>query len=184
MSAVHPGEYEQVGAAYHSRGHDLDTAIGELHRAWRSGHGATRGDTSSSDPTARYLQLPAPRPVPGLGGWLLRGRPPPGRPSGRRLDAAVPRRRPVRRRRRAPRQGGRRRRAGLRSRSPRPWCLFVSIDDDRDRGAAKRHAVDGLPLRNPAQGLRTPTGHRHGRRGGGPGRRVPAGSVRNTWPST
>ncbi|HEY5108331.1 MAG TPA: LLM class flavin-dependent oxidoreductase [Acidimicrobiales bacterium] len=60
----HPGEYEQVGAAYHSRGHDLDTAIGELHRAWRSAHGASLGDTSSSDPTERYLQLPTPPPVP------------------------------------------------------------------------------------------------------------------------
>lgn len=60
----HPGEYEQVGAAYHSRGRDLDTAIGELHRSWRSGHGATRGDTSAVDPTERYLQLPAPPPVP------------------------------------------------------------------------------------------------------------------------
>ena len=60
----HPGEYEQVGAAYHSRGHDLDTAIDELHRSWRSGRGATRGDPSSSDPTERYLQLPAPQPVP------------------------------------------------------------------------------------------------------------------------
>ncbi len=73
----HPGEYEQVGAAYHSRGHDLDTAIGELHRAWRSGHGATRGDTGSADP----------RPVPAaagpgsrarVGGRLVRGGPPPG----------------------------------------------------------------------------------------------------------
>jgi alkanesulfonate monooxygenase SsuD/methylene tetrahydromethanopterin reductase-like flavin-dependent oxidoreductase (luciferase family) len=60
----HPGEYEQVGAAYHRRGHDLDTAIGELHRAWGSGHGAYRGDTSSSDATERYRQLPSPSPVP------------------------------------------------------------------------------------------------------------------------
>ena len=50
--------------AYHSRGHDLDTAIGELHRAWRSGHGAVRGDIGSSDPTERYRQLPTPPPVP------------------------------------------------------------------------------------------------------------------------
>ena len=60
----HPGEYEQVGAAYHSRGHDLDTGIGELHRAWRSGDGKSLGDTSSTDPTERYRQLPAPSPVP------------------------------------------------------------------------------------------------------------------------
>jgi alkanesulfonate monooxygenase SsuD/methylene tetrahydromethanopterin reductase-like flavin-dependent oxidoreductase (luciferase family) len=60
----HPGEYEQVGASYHSRGHDLDMAIGELHRAWRSANGASQGDTSSADPTERYLQLPTPAPVP------------------------------------------------------------------------------------------------------------------------
>jgi len=60
----HPGEYEQVGAAYHRRGHDLDTGIGELHRAWRSGTGVDHGDTSSTDATARYRQLPSPAPVP------------------------------------------------------------------------------------------------------------------------
>ncbi len=60
----HPGEYEQVGAAYHRRGHDLDTAIGELHRAWGSGRGAVRGDTASTDATERYRQLPAAAPVP------------------------------------------------------------------------------------------------------------------------
>jgi alkanesulfonate monooxygenase SsuD/methylene tetrahydromethanopterin reductase-like flavin-dependent oxidoreductase (luciferase family) len=60
----HPGEYEQVGAAYHRRGHDLDTAIGELHRAWGSGRGVERGDTASADATERYRQLPAPAPVP------------------------------------------------------------------------------------------------------------------------
>jgi alkanesulfonate monooxygenase SsuD/methylene tetrahydromethanopterin reductase-like flavin-dependent oxidoreductase (luciferase family) len=60
----HPGEYEQVGAAYHRRGHDLDTAIGELRRAWGSGKGVTLGDTSSTVATERYRQLPAPVPVP------------------------------------------------------------------------------------------------------------------------
>ena len=60
----HMGEYEQADAAYHSRGHDLDTAIGELHRAWRSANGASLGNTSSPDPTERYLQLPTPSPVP------------------------------------------------------------------------------------------------------------------------
>jgi len=60
----HPGEYEQVGAAYHRRGHDLDTGIGELHRAWGSGAGVDRGDTGSTRATERYRQLPAPSPVP------------------------------------------------------------------------------------------------------------------------
>ena len=62
----HPGEYEQVGAAYQRRGHDLDTGIGELRRAWATGAGVTRGDTTTTSvPTAlRYRQLPAPPPVP------------------------------------------------------------------------------------------------------------------------
>ena len=60
----HPGEYEQVGAAYDRRGHDLDTAIGELHRAWDSGRDAHCGDTTSADATKRYRQLPAPSRVP------------------------------------------------------------------------------------------------------------------------
>ena len=60
----HPGEYEQVGAAYHRRGHDLDTGIGELRRAWASGRDVDRGDVSSTSATARYRQLPAPSPVP------------------------------------------------------------------------------------------------------------------------
>jgi alkanesulfonate monooxygenase SsuD/methylene tetrahydromethanopterin reductase-like flavin-dependent oxidoreductase (luciferase family) len=60
----HPGEYEQVGAAYHRRGHDLDTGIGELHRAWASGAGVAVGDVGSTDATERYRQLPAPGRVP------------------------------------------------------------------------------------------------------------------------
>jgi alkanesulfonate monooxygenase SsuD/methylene tetrahydromethanopterin reductase-like flavin-dependent oxidoreductase (luciferase family) len=60
----HPGEYEQVGAAYHRRGHDLDTGIGELHRAWGSGGGVAAGDITSTDATERYRQLPTPRRVP------------------------------------------------------------------------------------------------------------------------
>ncbi len=60
----HEGEYVQVGADYHHRGHDLDEAIDDLHRAWASGQGADRGDTTSSDPAARYRQLPAAAPPP------------------------------------------------------------------------------------------------------------------------
>lgn len=33
---AHSGEYEQVGAAYHMRGHELDAGIGELRRAWHT----------------------------------------------------------------------------------------------------------------------------------------------------
>lgn len=146
----HPGEYEQVGAGYHSRGHDLDTAIGELHRAWRSGDGAARGDTSSTDPTVRYRQLPAPAPVPVwvggsseaalrraahlADGWmpLFLGVDEYGDAverlgkevdvSGRAPDAVIP-----------------------------AMVLFVSIDDDRDRGTATGTAwmgsLYGLPPR-------------------------------------
>jgi alkanesulfonate monooxygenase SsuD/methylene tetrahydromethanopterin reductase-like flavin-dependent oxidoreductase (luciferase family) len=60
----HPGEYEQVGAAYHRRGHDLDTGIGELHRAWGSGAGVAHGDASSTDAVERYRQLPASPRIP------------------------------------------------------------------------------------------------------------------------
>ncbi len=60
----HEGEYDQVGADYHTRGRDLDGAIGELRRAWESAQGATAGDTTSSLPAERYLQLPTPPPIP------------------------------------------------------------------------------------------------------------------------
>jgi len=47
----HPGEYEAAGVAYRDRGRRLDAAIGELRQAWNPGPG-------------RYVQLPAPAPVP------------------------------------------------------------------------------------------------------------------------
>ena len=78
----HPGEYEQVGAAYHRRGHDLDTAIGELHRSWRSGHGATHGDTGSIGPD-RALPASCRRPPPCRSGSAARPRRPcAGPPTG------------------------------------------------------------------------------------------------------
>ncbi len=59
----HPGEYEQVGADYHTRGRQLDGAIAELRRSWRCGEGAARGDTAT-DGRSRYRQLPVPPTVP------------------------------------------------------------------------------------------------------------------------
>ena len=59
----HPGEYEQAGADYQRRGRQLDDGIEALHRSWQSGDGATAGDVAG-DSAARYLQLPAPPPVP------------------------------------------------------------------------------------------------------------------------
>jgi alkanesulfonate monooxygenase SsuD/methylene tetrahydromethanopterin reductase-like flavin-dependent oxidoreductase (luciferase family) len=59
----HPGEYEQVGIDYHSRGRQLDAGITELRRAWSSGVGVSRGDTDSDGPL-RYRQLPEPPAIP------------------------------------------------------------------------------------------------------------------------
>ena len=133
----HPGEYEQVGAAYHRRGHDLDTAIGELHRAWGSGDGVTSGDTAL-DRRHRALPPAAGTRRPSRCGWAARPRRPcAGPPPGRRLDAALPRGRRVRRRRRAAGQGGRRRRSAGRVPSPRPWCCSSRSTTTATRGVAK-----------------------------------------------
>jgi alkanesulfonate monooxygenase SsuD/methylene tetrahydromethanopterin reductase-like flavin-dependent oxidoreductase (luciferase family) len=59
----HPGEYEEAGVDYRSRGRLLDAGIAELRRSWASGEGVTRGDTEAGGP-ARYRQLPEPPPVP------------------------------------------------------------------------------------------------------------------------
>ncbi len=59
----HPGEYEQAGLDYRTRGHQLDAGIGELRRSWASGHGVTVGDTSGRA-TDRYRQLPSPPAIP------------------------------------------------------------------------------------------------------------------------
>ncbi len=59
----HPGEYEQAGIDYHTRGSQLDAGIGELRRSWTSGHGATAGDISAKG-SERYRQLPEPPAIP------------------------------------------------------------------------------------------------------------------------
>jgi len=59
----HPGEYEQSGIDYHTRGRLLDAGILELRRSWATGAGVTRGDTEDGG-AARYRQLPAPPAVP------------------------------------------------------------------------------------------------------------------------
>jgi alkanesulfonate monooxygenase SsuD/methylene tetrahydromethanopterin reductase-like flavin-dependent oxidoreductase (luciferase family) len=131
----HPGEYEQVGAAYHSRGHDLDTAIGELHRSWRSGHGVDRGAIGSSHPTERYLQLPAPDPVPV---WVGGSSEAALRRAATRADGWMPLFLDV------DQYGDAVERlakevdaAGRPPGSVTPaMVLFVSLDDDRDRGVA------------------------------------------------
>lgn len=129
----HPGEYEQVGAGYHSRGHDLDTAIGELHRSWRSGRGAVRGDTSSSDPTERYLQLPAPAPVPV---WVGGSSEAALRRAAHRADGWMPLFLSVDQYGDAVERLGKQ--VDVSGRAPDAvtpaMVLFVSIDEDRDRG--------------------------------------------------
>ncbi|MGH9096775.1 MAG: LLM class flavin-dependent oxidoreductase [Acidimicrobiales bacterium] len=60
---VHAGEYEVAGVDYHTRGHQLDAGIAELRRSWQSGDGVALGDITAGGP-ARYRQLPAPAAVP------------------------------------------------------------------------------------------------------------------------
>ena len=60
---VHAGEYEEAGIDYHSRGRQLDAGIAELRRSWQSGDGVALGDIDAGGP-ARYRQLPAPAAVP------------------------------------------------------------------------------------------------------------------------
>jgi alkanesulfonate monooxygenase SsuD/methylene tetrahydromethanopterin reductase-like flavin-dependent oxidoreductase (luciferase family) len=59
----HAGEYEQAGVSYGDRGRQLDAGIAELRRSWASGEGVTVGDIAAGG-AERYRQLPAPSPVP------------------------------------------------------------------------------------------------------------------------
>ncbi len=60
----HPGEYEQVGAGYHRRGHDLDTGIGELHRAWGSAPGPSGATPRRPTPPSATASCPRPPRCP------------------------------------------------------------------------------------------------------------------------
>jgi len=137
----HPGEYEQVGAAYHRRGHDLDTGIGELHRAWGSGTGVDRGDTSSTDATERYRQLPSPSRVPV---WVGGSSEAALRRAARLADGWMPLFLSV------DQYGDAVERLRKEADAVTPaMVLFVSVDDDRDRGTARGTAwmgsLYGLP---------------------------------------
>jgi alkanesulfonate monooxygenase SsuD/methylene tetrahydromethanopterin reductase-like flavin-dependent oxidoreductase (luciferase family) len=59
----HAGEYEQAGVAYAERGRQLDAGIAQLRRSWESGEGVTTGDIEAAG-AERYRQLPAPDPIP------------------------------------------------------------------------------------------------------------------------
>ena len=59
----HAGEYEQVGITYRDRGRQLDAGIAELRRAWASGDGVEVGDVGAGG-AERYRQLPAPQSIP------------------------------------------------------------------------------------------------------------------------
>jgi alkanesulfonate monooxygenase SsuD/methylene tetrahydromethanopterin reductase-like flavin-dependent oxidoreductase (luciferase family) len=60
---VHAGEYQEAGVDYHTRGRQLDAGIAELRRSWQSGDGVALGDITADGPS-RYRQLPAPVAVP------------------------------------------------------------------------------------------------------------------------
>ena len=144
----HPGEYEQVGAAYHRRGHDLDTGIGELHRAWGSGRGADRGDTTSADATERYRQLPSAAPVPV---WVGGSSEAALRRAAHLADGWMPLFLSVDEYAEAVERLGKEADAvGRPAGAVTPaMVVFVSLDEDRDRGAAKGTAwmgsLYGLP---------------------------------------
>ncbi len=106
------------------------------------------GSGASSNPLA-YRQLPGTPAGPGLGRWIVGGRPPAGGAVGRRVDA------PLRRRRRVP---GRPRTASTKEveRAGRPagavtpaMVLFVSVDPDpevaRRRGTQWMSSLYRLP---------------------------------------
>ena len=59
----HAGEFEQAGVDYQTRGRQLDAGIAELRRSWHSGEGVATGDIGAGG-ASRYRQLPAPPVVP------------------------------------------------------------------------------------------------------------------------
>jgi alkanesulfonate monooxygenase SsuD/methylene tetrahydromethanopterin reductase-like flavin-dependent oxidoreductase (luciferase family) len=59
----HPGEYAQAGVDYHTRGRLLDAGMAALQRSWASGGGTTSGDPAEAG-QARYRHLPDPVSVP------------------------------------------------------------------------------------------------------------------------
>ncbi len=145
----HPGEYEEAGVDYHTRGRLLDAGIEELRRSWASGEGILRVDTDEPG-AVRYRQLPAPPPVPVWAGgsseaalrraatladgWMpLFLSPKEYGDAVERLAKEVDR-------------------AGRPSGSVVPtMVLFISIDDDageaRRRGAAWMSSLYGIPAR-------------------------------------
>ncbi len=129
-------------------------------------------------PDAALPAAARPRPRPGVGGRIVGGRVAAGRPPGRRLDAPVPERRPVRRRRRAADQGGRRRRTTPGVGHPGHGALRLARRRPRP-GRGPGHRLDGFPLRPAPQGVRAPPGGRHRRRGGGARGRVPRRRARH-----
>ena len=144
----HEGEYVQVGADYHQRGHDLDDGIVDLHRAWRSGQGTTSGDTTSTDPTERYRQLPTAQRVPV---WVGGSSQAALRRAALRGDGWMPLFLSVDEYRDAAiRLANEVDAAGRPPGSVTPaMVVFVAIDDDRDAGRAKGTAwmasLYGLP---------------------------------------
>ncbi len=147
----HPGEYEQSGVDYHTRGRLLDAGIAELRRSWAIGPGRAPAATPGTAAPARYRQLPAPPPIPVWVGRLLGGGPAAGGHPGRRVDAPVPQphRVPAR-----PSSGWPRRSTGPAGRPDAvtpSMVLFVTIDDDagvaRQRGTGWMSSLYGIPAK-------------------------------------
>lgn len=145
----HPGEYEQSGVDFRTRGRLLDAGIAELRRSWGSGEGFVRGDIEDAG-AARYRQLPAPAPVPVWAGGsseaalrraatMADGWMPLFLSTTEYGDAVERLRKEVDR-------------SGRPSGSVVPsMVLFISIDDDageaRRRGAAWMASLYGIPAR-------------------------------------
>ncbi len=147
----HAGEYEQTGVDYASRGRTLDAGIEELRRSWASGEGAHRGDTKpGADSAERYRQLPGTAPVPV---WVGGGSEAALRRAASLADGWMPLfLTPDEYRSAVERLGKEAGRAGRRAEDvTRAMVLFVSIDDDtergRDRGTGWMSSLYGIPAR-------------------------------------
>jgi alkanesulfonate monooxygenase SsuD/methylene tetrahydromethanopterin reductase-like flavin-dependent oxidoreductase (luciferase family) len=145
----HPGEYEQVGIDYHTRGRLLDAGITELRRSWSTGEGVARADADSSGAT-RYRQLPEPSPIPV---WVGGSSEAALRRAARLADGWMPLFLNLTEYRAAiERLAKEVDRAGRPAGAVTPSIvLFVSIDSDplagRDRGTAWMSSLYGIPAK-------------------------------------
>ncbi len=134
----HPGEYEQTGIDYHTRGRRLDVGIGELRRSWSTGPDETYRMLPAAPPTPVWIggsSEAALRRAASLGdGWMPLFLDP--------TEYAVALERLTKEVERAGRRAGS---------VTRAMVLFVSIDEDAgrasSRGAAWMSSMYGIPAR-------------------------------------